>query len=478
MISHPQAFLYSCISFILGIFCGSFFYSIYVLFIFIIFSITLIGILWRKKHILLSVFFILIFCLGYFYINMKMQNILENEITNYFNLEIEINGKVIRTPKDDLEIKKAIIEVATVNGKEINSNVLIFTNKNLNHGDKIIVLGKLTEPESFNNFNYKMYLANQGISGIIKDSKVEIISEHHSFIFDFKNKAEQIVLKNLSISKAGILNATILGETDNMNSELKQKLAFAGISQVVAISGQHIILLCVIMLGFLKYLKVERKRSIILTFVFILFYTILIDFPASALRAFIMMSFVLFAELIGRESDSLRSLVFAALLILIFNPLALLYDLGFQLSFLAVLGIIFFNNFFKSKLSFIKNGFLNDLVAVNFSAQVFVLPLLVYTFGYISLSSFITNILVVPISTILLVFGFLCVVFSLIIPSLSFLFFIPITLILDYILFIVDKFSFMIVEINNFPLIFLIFIYLIFIFTAYKLRKDRFEFSI
>ncbi|MDD4661805.1 MAG: ComEC/Rec2 family competence protein, partial [Candidatus Pacebacteria bacterium] len=160
------------------------------------------------------------------------------------------------------------------------------------------------------------------------------------------------------------------------------------------------------------------------------------------------------------------------------NPLALVYDLGFQLSFLAVLGIIFFNNYFKEKLSFLKNDFLKDLVAVNFSAQVFVLPLLIYTFNYISLSSLITNILIVPISTFLLIFGFVSVLVSLIFPNLAFFFYAPLSLILGYVLFILDKFSFMIIKVDNFPLIFLVLIYLIIIFIAYKIRKKRFEFYI
>lgn len=469
--THPQIFLYLCLSFIFGIFIGSFLHSFYLIFFLIIISLSIIGVLWGNKNIFLIIFLILIFLLGYFYVNYKLQNVLENEITEYFESEIEVRGSVMGNPKDDLEIKKAVVRL-----EKTGSKILIYTNQNLNHNDEIIVSGKLIKPENFNNFDYRMYLANQGISGIIKNPKIEIISKKYSFIFDFKNKAEQMVLKNLSISKAGILNATILGETDNMNSELKQKLGFTGISHVVAISGQHIVLLCMIMLNFLNYLKLERKKSILLTFIFIFFYIILIDFPASALRAFIMMSFVLFAELVGRESESLRSLTISALFILIFNPLALVHDLGFQLSFLAVLGIIFFNNFFKTNLKFIKNQFMNDLVAVNFSAQVFVLPLLVYTFNYISLSSFITNILIVPISTILLIFGFFCVVISLIIPNLSFLFFAPVSLILGYVLFVVDKFSFMIVEVNNFPLILLFISYLIIIYFAYQLRKNKFEF--
>ncbi|MDD3032545.1 MAG: ComEC/Rec2 family competence protein [Candidatus Pacebacteria bacterium] len=467
--THPQAFIYICLSFLLGIFLGSFYHSLFLIYFLLIILFSIIGILWKRKHVLMGVFLIMSFSVGFLYVNNSLSKVLDNEVTNYFNSQIETKGRVVKNPKDDLERKKAIVKIE-------DAKILVFTNEDLSYGDEVLVSGELIEPESFNNFDYKMYLANQGVSGIILDSKVEIIRKHYSILYDIKNRIEKIILENLSIRKAGILNATILGETDNMSFDLKQKLGFTGISHVVAISGQHIIILCMIMLSFLAYLRVGRKKAIIFTVLFLLFYIILIDFQASALRAFIMMCFVLFAELLGRQSDSLRSLVIAAVLILFFNPLSLVYDLGFQLSFLAVLGIIFFNNFFKEKLKFLKNSFLIDLVAVNFSAQVFVLPLLIYTFNYVSLASFITNILVVPISSVLLVLGFVCAFISLILPSLSFLLFAPISFILEYILFIVDKFSFMIISVNSFPIILIFIIYLVLGILAYKLRKERFEF--
>ena len=94
MITHPQAFIYFCLSFILGIFIGSFFHSDYIIYFLIIISLSLIGILWKKKHVLMAVFLILIFISGYFYINKEIKNILENEITKYFNSEVLIKGKV------------------------------------------------------------------------------------------------------------------------------------------------------------------------------------------------------------------------------------------------------------------------------------------------------------------------------------------------------------------------------------------------
>ncbi|MDD4333603.1 MAG: ComEC/Rec2 family competence protein [Candidatus Pacebacteria bacterium] len=471
-----KTFIMVGLVFISGIFIGSFFHSYFLIYLLLIFSLFLIGILWKKEHVFLSVFLIIVFLFGYLYINFKLDNVLKNEITQYFEKSISLEGRVIRTPKDDLISKKAILEVSLVSGEK--ANILITTNQSLSFGDKVFVLGEVKEPKSFGNFNYKMYLANQGVSAIMENPEVTVLSENNFFIFEIKKKAEEITLQNLSINKAGILNATILGETDNMSSELKEKLGFTGISHVVAISGTHIVLLCFIMLSFLNCLKIKRRKAIVITFFFLLFYIVLIEFPASAFRAFIMMSFVLLAELLGRETDSFILIILAAILILFFNPLALVYDLGFQLSFLAVLGIIFFNNYFKEKLSFLKNDFLKDLVAVNFSAQVFVLPLLIYTFNYFSFSSLLANILIVPISTILLVFGFLCVAISLILPSFSFLFYAPLSIILGYVLFIVDKFSFMVVEVNYFPAYFLFIVYFLISLLAYKIKKERFEFYI
>ncbi len=462
--THPQAFLYLCISFILGIFIGSFFYSIYLMYLLLIFSLSVVSILWKKENVIFVFLLILFFILGYVYVNYSTKNILENEVTLSFDKEVCLEGKVLGIPKDDLQTKKVVFLS--------DAKILVYTNEELKHNDKIRVKGKLLEPENFNGFNYKMHLASQGISGIIKEPEIEIIEEKHSFLYDFKYKAKERALKNLSINKAGILNAIILGETDNMSADLKQKLGYAGISHIVAISGQHIVLLCMMILYFLNFLKIERKKSIIVTFLILVFYIILINFPASATRAFIMMSFVLFAEFIGRERDSLRSVVISAVLILLFNPLTLFYNLGFQLSYLAVLGIMFFNSFFKKYLKFVRNKFLIDFLAINLSAQVFTLPLLIYTFNYVSLSFLITNILVVPVLPALLVLGFLCLV----LPSISFLFFSLLSLILGYILFVVNSFSFMIIEVESFPLIFLVSSYLLIFYFMYKVFKKEFEF--
>ena len=108
MITDPQAFIYLCLSFVSGIFIGSFFYSEYIIYILIIIGLSLIGILWKEKHVFLIMFLILVFTLGYFYINNTTKNILDSEINKYFNTEIVAKGKVAKYPKDDLKIKRYI----------------------------------------------------------------------------------------------------------------------------------------------------------------------------------------------------------------------------------------------------------------------------------------------------------------------------------------------------------------------------------
>ena len=97
--THPQAFLYLCISFILGIFIGSFFYSIHLIYLLLIFSLSVVSILWKKENVIFVFLLILFFILGYVYVNYSTKNILENEATLSFDKEICLEGKVLGIPR-------------------------------------------------------------------------------------------------------------------------------------------------------------------------------------------------------------------------------------------------------------------------------------------------------------------------------------------------------------------------------------------
>jgi competence protein ComEC len=159
--------------------------------------------------------------------------------------------------------------------------------------------------------------------------------------------------------------------------------------------------------------------------------------PASAVRAGIMGGIVLFAQKVGRLSQAQRLLIIAATLMLAFNPLLLKFDIGFQLSFLATLGIAKLYPYLREKLSFIPKKFdifeMQSTVSMTIPAVIFTAPILAHNFGQLSIISIFTNILVVPILGLVLGLGFFAGIAGIIFQPLGQIFFWPVWLFLEYV---------------------------------------------
>jgi len=232
----------------------------------------------------------------------------------------------------------------------------------------------------------------------------------------------------------------ILG-SKKIPQSLQKKLNLAGISHIIAISGMHIVVISNLLLALFSAFRFRRAKAAGLALIFIGLFIALTGFSASAVRAGLMGSLFLLAPVLGRSSDSLRSILLAGLIMAAFNPF-LIYDIGFQLSFLASLGIIFLNGFFLRKLAFVSNKFLTrEILSSTASAYVFTLPILIYNFGQVSISGPLANILVLPVIAPAMVLGFLAATVSLI-SSLAgqILFYLPFIL-LNYLILVADILS-------------------------------------
>src|SRR3990167_4385212 len=231
-------------------------------------------------------------------------------------------------------------------------------------------------------------------------------------------------------------------------------------------------------MSFLLALGLWRGQAFYISVIFIWLYIILTGFPASGIRAGIMGSLFLLAEKIGRQKIATRAIVMAAALMVAFNPLLLPYDVGFQLSFLASMGIIFLNPFFNSLFKIFKNNKAENLlniVSTTFSAQVFTLPIMIYNFGNISLVSPITNLLVLPIVPELMIFGFLSSILGVVSQFLGWIIFVPCWFLLTYFNKVIDIFSqpWAIKTIGSIHWIWLVISYLVLGFIVYLLHKKQ-----
>jgi len=300
-----------------------------------------------------------------------------------------------------------------------------------------------------------------GIYSVMNFPKVELLEKEknegpsfvvYSQILWFKQKLRESIRNNFSPPQSSILEGTILGDNGAMSQDLKDKLNITGLRHIVAVSGTHVVILSSIIMSLLLAMGLRRGQAFYIAIIFICLYIILTGLPASGVRAGIMGGLYLLAQKLGRQSMGSRVITSACAVMLLINPLLLFYDVGFQLSFLAVLGLIYLEPLIRGFLKFIIKGFykkdikekyenLFSMFSVTFAAQIFTLPVIVFNFGNISWVSPITNILVLPIVYYLMICGFLSSVAGIFSGALGWVLSIPCYVLLNYFIWVVDSFS-------------------------------------
>jgi len=493
-----KIFLYLCLSFIGGIFLSSMlgpepinYYGlgraqIFVLG-FLISGLILISVLWKYKKIVVIGFCILFLVAGIWRHQQAELRSMKSELRSFDDSDviIAIVGVISTEPDIKEKSQKLIIEINETRPRSIKEKVLITTNRypEYQYGDELKITGKLKTPQIFEEFNYKNYLNKEGIYSVMDWPKIELIAKNqgniiYSKILSLKEKLRESIYQNLSSPQSSILGAVILGDKRKISDEWKEKLNITGVRHITAISGMHITILAGILVFLGIALGLWRGQVFYFAITFLTFYIVMIGLQPSAIRAGIMASLFLLAQKLGRLAFAQRTIVFAAAFMLFLNPLLLKSDVGFQLSFLALMGIIYLMPTFQNWLKFFPNPEifpLRSLLSMTISAQVFTLPILIYNFGYISLVAPFTNVLIVPLLPFLMIVGFIFGITGIIFQTLAQILAWPAWLLLTYLTKIVDWFSqipwaYKTIEIHW---IFLVISYLILGYFAYRLNKRR-----
>lgn len=273
-------------------------------------------------------------------------------------------------------------------------------------GNKISVSGtiyKFSENTNPGGFNERLYYKIQNIDYKVYSDSISIIdsrySKFHNILNSIKERFISTYMQILPEKEAGILTAMVLGEKYMLEDEIKDLYQENGISHILAISGLHISMIGAAVYIFLRKIRLGLYASTVLSMAFIYCYGVLTNFSVSTNRAVVMYSVMLAANLLGKTFDLLSALSLSAFIILIQNPMQI-FHAGFLLSFGAVLGIslIFpcLNRMYEAKNSFI-NG-----IYVSVSAQIFTLPAVLYFFFQLPVYSVFVNIIVVPLTTLLI----------------------------------------------------------------------------
>jgi competence protein ComEC len=295
----------------------------------------------------------------------------------------------------------------------------------LGYGDTIDTKCKLDRPPSFEDFDYAAYLNAQGVGAtcawpqLLSFKKNRVGKGVYRYLFAFKRKARFLINRSLPEPHSGLASSLLLGYKKTLYPTELEIVRRAGLNHVIVISGAHISLFVLIVIYLFIYLGLSRKQAIFPALLLTFLYVSMIGFPASAWRSLIMSSLLIYAWWRGRLQDIWTPLFLAAALMLYQKPLLWRHDLGFQLSFAALAGIISFqpgiSNFLKRKFFFHRYAWsrlMANALSLSLSAQLTVWPILALKIGVIALFSPLSNVLVFIIFVPLIISLLLALVLS------------------------------------------------------------------
>lgn len=347
-----------------------------------------------------------------------------------------IIADLIEFPEEKPNTYKAIARVRAVKNqgswKQTGGRCLIYFRKDDNSvklipGDRVVFISGFSEIPFNGNpyeFNYKKYMHRHRVFK-------QIFLETESWEKIGENKGSPLLLAGVKMQNhlfqkyreygmkddvLEVAGALTLGLREKLGDEIKQSYRVSGAVHILAISGLHVGILYVVLFYSLSFLKKTRYGKIVMVLVILCalwFFALLTGLSPSVLRASTMFSFVLIGQSLRRHSNVYNSLAISAFILLFINP-SLIFNVGFQLSYCAVLGIVILqprlHNLMRSRFWLVDK--ISGLVAVSIAAQLATFPLSLYYFHQFPVYFWLTNIIVIPLTTLILYFGFLFFLFS------------------------------------------------------------------
>ncbi len=492
MLSRSKIFLILNVCFIIGVAVHSFFYApVFFSYIIFLIALILIFLFWQNKIWRLLLFCLIFIFIGFFRYELSIKKNSPDKIQYYNDKKITFASLVTNEPDirvDNIKLTVAsryILGQGSGQNKKISGLVLVTAPlyPAFRYGDFLKITCSLQAPAPFSGFSYDRYLARYDIYSLCYQPEIVKLGENYgnyflAKIFEFKNRLINLINLSLPEPHASLFSALLLGVRRTIPPELLQNFNTIGITHLIAISGQHIILIMNILMSIAPFFYLKRKVAFYLISFFIIFYITLIGFPASAVRAAIMGFLLLLAQYLGRLNKSAAGLIFVASLMIFINPKLLRDDVGFQLSCAAVLGLIYFLPIINRRLEFIpeKLSIFSEALSMTIAAQIMTLPLIIYQFGRLSIISVLANVLIVPTMSIILPAGFLALLLASFLPAASIYLFFPVYLVLSYIIILTNffaSFPYAAVIVNFFPASLLFLSYLII--AAYLIWHNNFS---
>jgi len=349
--------------------------------------------------------------------------------------DLLITGALIEPPdyRDNYtNLRLEVSQVDTGDGNLPASGLILVrvsNNQTFHYGDILRLRGKLKTPPENEDFSYRDYLAAQHIHSYMSSAKVTILPGRggnpvSAALYAIKERSLNNIYRMFPDPESSLLAGILLGVDTGLTKELQQAFKNTGTAHIIAISGFNISIIAGIFFAFFSRFLGER-RGVVVAILGIAIYTFIVGADAAVVRAALMGSLALLARQVGRRQFALNTLLAVAALMCVWNPLYV-WDVGFQLSFFATLGLILYAEpfslfanriiakYFPASTAERFAELFSEFILLTLAAQLTTIPIMAYHFQRISLVSFIANPFVLPAQPAVMIVGGLAVLLSLI----------------------------------------------------------------
>ena len=399
--------------------------------------------LWREnRRVRLGALCMLMLALGAGRLLLAVPHFDETSLATYNDAGcVRLEGIVVGEPDEreyytNLRVRAERLALPDGTELEVEGMVLVKADcyPQRHYGDRILVEGLLETPPVFEEFSYREYLARQGIHSLIRYVPVTLLVENQAspilyHLFAFKRYAQSTIASILPEPQAGLLTGILLGVETGIPADLMDDFAATGTTHIIAISGFNITIIAGIFAGLAQRLF-GKRRAVWVAIAGVAVYTIFVGASAAVVRAALMGILYLWAQYLGRATFAPVSLAAAAIVMTALNPYTL-WDVGFQLSFAATIGLVLYTGplerIFERVLARFASaeraqkvvGLVNEALIVTLAAQITTTPIILHYFGRLSLVTLITNFLILPAQAGVMIWGGMATLLGLVVRPLG-----------------------------------------------------------
>jgi len=413
-------------------------------------------------------------------------------VDKYGGDTVSVEGYISSEPLIKDFTKVFVVNINKINSDQVDIAIKVTVDRYMeySYGDKLQLFGKLNTPFNFKSnggrtFDYIDYLLKDGIYFEMKKPSIVILGDTGNTLPKYLFKLKQGFLTNLKRvlgePHSALAGGLVVGEKSALGKDLIDDFRKSGLIHIVVLSGYNITIVADSIRRLLSFLP--RNIGILLGGLGIVMFGILVGGGATVVRSCLMAVIALIATIVRKDYSVGRALFIAGALMIIQNPLILLYDPSFQLSFLATLGLIVLSSPIEKRLKYITERFgIRSLVASTLATQVFVSPYILYMMGQLSIIGIVVNILVLPIIPLTMLTVFLAGVLGFVSLTISQIFGWISYFLLSYELFVVRFFAnlpFASIELPRFSFWIVIGLYASYFvaFTKFSSIFDQFRFT-